>query len=141
MRIGVKGGNRVRLGTDVVFAVHSNIAGRLIVIDVNASGEVTQILPNKYTPAHASALVAAGSDLTVPGAGYGFSGFRAVEPLGKGQLIALVVPESFPTNSLVSDKERIAKGFAPVNTPTSYLMNLVQQVSAFVGRRRSDDPR
>ena len=40
----------------------------------------------------------------------------------------------------MNDKERIAKGFAPVNTPTSYLMNLVQQVSAFVGRRRSDDP-
>jgi hypothetical protein len=34
----------------------------------------------------------------------------------------------------------MAKGFAPVNTPTNYLMNLVQQVTSAVRGRSSGDP-
>jgi len=140
VRIGVKGGNRISIGNEVVFAVHSEVAGRLVVIDINASGEVLQILPNQYTAADKVARVQAGADLTVPGAGYGFTGFRAVEPVGKGQLIALVVPESFPIETLVADKQRLAKGFVAVNTPTNYLMNLVQQVVSTVSGRSAGDP-
>jgi hypothetical protein len=84
--------------------------------------------------------VSQGTDLTVPGVGYGFTAFKAVEPLGKGQLIALVVPENFPTETLVTDKQHVAKGFAPVNTPTNYLMNLVQQVASAVRGRSGGDP-
>src|SRR5262249_62244633 len=45
IRIGVKGGNRVALGKEVVFAVHSGVAGRLIVVDVNACRGIRQLLP------------------------------------------------------------------------------------------------
>lgn len=140
VQVSIKGGNRVRLGNEVVFTVQSSVAGRLILIDINASGEVVQMLPNRYTPAHAVARVASGAAVSVPGAGYGFTGFKAIEPTGKGQLIALVVPDSFPADALVSEKEHLAKGFAPVNTPTNYLMNLVQQVSSLVSRRGAGDP-
>jgi secreted trypsin-like serine protease len=137
LRIGVKGGNRVALGKEVIFAVHSGVAGRLIVVDINAGGEVVQLLPNKFT-GETAWRVTAGADVTIPGPGYGFTGFRAVEPVGKGRLIALVVPDSFPTEALVGDKQRMTRGFEAVNTPTNYLMNLVQQVASLVKGRGGD---
>ena len=123
---------------EVAFAVHSGVAGRLIVIDINAGGEVVQLLPNKFT-GETAWRVTVGGDVAIPGAGYGFTGFRAVEPLGKGQLIALVVPDSFPAEVLVGDRQRMTRGFEAVNTPTNYLMNLVQQVALLV-KGRSGDP-
>ena len=140
VRIAVQRGNRVTIGNEVVFAVHSDVGGQLIVVDINASGEVVQILPNKYTPPGTGTRVSAGTDLSIPGVGYGFTAFKAVEPLGKGQLIALVVPEIFPIETLVGDKQHVARGFAPVNTPTNYLMNLVQQVVSAVRGRSAGDP-
>jgi secreted trypsin-like serine protease len=140
VQVGIKGGNRVRLGNEVVLAVQSSVAGRLILIDINASGEVVQMLPNRFAPAAMVARVAAGAAVTVPGAGYGFTGFKAVEPIGKGQLIALVVPAGFPADALVADKEHMGKGFAPVSTPTNYLMNLLQQVTSTISRRGAGDP-
>ena len=94
VRIGVQGGNRVTLGNDVVFTVHSDLAGRLIVINLNANGDVIQILPNKFTTDAMSRVsagadtdtmtrVSIGSDITVPGPNYGFKGFKAVEPTGR----------------------------------------------------------
>jgi metacaspase-1 len=128
VHIGIKGGNRVSIGREVAFEAQSSVAGRLVIVDINAAGEVLQLLPNKYTPAHTTGRVSAGANLTIPGPGYGFTGFRAVDPVGKGRLVALVVPENFPFDALVGDAERITKGFVPVNTPVNYLMNLVQQV-------------
>jgi secreted trypsin-like serine protease len=137
LRIGVQGGNRVALGKEVAFAVHSAVAGRLIVIDINAGGEVVQLLPNKFT-GETAWRVTVGGDVAIPGAGYGFTGFRAVEPLGRGRLIALVVPDSFPAEALVGDRRRMTRGFEAVNTPTNYLMNLVQQVASLVKDRDGD---
>jgi secreted trypsin-like serine protease len=139
IRIGIRGGNRVAVGRQVVFEAQSSVPGRLIIIDINAAGEVFQLLPNKYTPAHTIGRVTAGANLIIPGPGYGFTGFRAVDPLGKGKLIALVVPENFPFSALVGDVERVAKGFVPVNTPVNYLMNLVQQVVTEAAKRNAAD--
>jgi len=140
VRIGVKGGGRVSVGKEVVFVARSDVAGRLVVVDVNAAGEVLQLLPNKYTPAHSSARVTPNVEISVPGPGYGFNAFKAVPPLGKGRLIALVVPEDFPLETLVANREHISKGFVPVNTPTNYLMNLIQQVAMALGKRTGADP-
>jgi Domain of unknown function (DUF4384) len=139
VRIGIKGGNRVSVGREVVFEAQSSVPGRLIIIDINAAGEVLQLLPNKYTPAHTTGRVAAGANLSIPGPGYGFTGFLTVDPLGKGRLVALIVPESFPFDALVADAERITKGFEPVNMPVSYLMNLVQQVVTETAKRIAED--
>jgi hypothetical protein len=134
----VQGGTRLPLGKEVAFTVRSEVAGRLILIDINSLGEVVQILPNKYTPAHTLARVASGTEVTVPGQGYGFTAFKAVEPIGKSQLIALVVPDNFPAESLVAEKSQLARGLTPVNAPINYLMNLVQQVVAALGARSGD---
>jgi secreted trypsin-like serine protease len=139
VQIGVKGGNRVAVGREVIFVARSDVAGRLVVVDVNAAGEVLQILPNKYTVGHSAARVTPDVEISVPGPGYGFSAFKAVPPLGKGRLIALVVPEDFQLEALVANKEHVAKGFVPIITPTNYLMNLIQQVAMTLAKRSGAD--
>ena len=139
VQITVKKGNRVKLGAEVVFAVRSDVGGRLIVVDINASGEVAQLFPNKFTVGEQVARISPGADLTIPGANYGFTAFRAIEPTGKGQIIAMVVPNSFPAEALINSNEQRTRGFAPVSTPTNYLMNLVQQVVSAVGGRSGSE--
>ena len=139
IQIGLKKGNRVKLGAEVVFAVRSDVGGRLIIVDVNASGEVVQLYPNKFTAGEQVARVSPGADLSIPGSNYGFTAFKAVEPTGKGQLIAIVVPDTFPAEALVDTSEQRTRGFAPVSAPTNYLMNLVQQVVSAVGGRGGTD--
>jgi len=137
VRIGVKGGNRIKLGQEVVFTVQSDVAGRLIVVDIGAGGEVFQLLPNAFTAAHQAARVSPGTELTIPGPDYGFV-FKATEPKGEGQLIALVVPETFPEQAITGEQLR-ARAFVPIHTPTSYLMNLVQYVKSAMGDRSAGD--
>jgi secreted trypsin-like serine protease len=137
VRIAIKGGNRLKVGQEVVFLVGSDVGGRLIVVDIGAGGEVVQLLPNKFTPAHQAARVSPGADLTIPGPDYGFSGFKAEAPTGKGQLIALVVPESLPEPAFAGETLR-TRTFTPVNTPTGYLMNLVHYVKSAVADRSAD---
>jgi Domain of unknown function (DUF4384) len=109
------------------------------VVDISAAGEVVQVYPNKFTVAEHLARVSQGTTLTIPGPGYGFTGFRVTEPTGKGQLIAMVVPDSFPADTLINSPEQRARGFVAVNTPTNYIMNLVQQVKAAIGARSATD--
>jgi secreted trypsin-like serine protease len=138
VRVNIRGGNRVALGRDVVLVTESDVTGRLILIDINAAGEVLQILPNTFTPAHALARVAPGGEIIVPGPDYGFTSFKAVPPLGMGKLVALVVPEDFPVEALEGAAPR-QKGLVPNNMPTNYLMNVVQQVVRALGNRAGGD--
>jgi len=138
VRVNIKGGNRVGVGRDVVLVAEADVSGRLILIDINAAGEVLQILPNNYTPADQSARIAPGGEIVVPGPGYGFTSFKAVPPLGRGKLVALVVPDDFPLDSLTPDAPR-QKGLVPSNLPTNYLMNVVQQVVRALGKRTIAD--
>src|SRR5262249_22043177 len=51
LKIGIRGGNRVRLGQQVIFEASSEIAGRLLILDINANREMTLIYPNRFVPA------------------------------------------------------------------------------------------
>lgn len=134
--IGVRGGNRVRLGENVVFEATSDIAGRLIIIDVNAERELMLIYPNKFVAEGDMGRIRAGARVAVPGADYpGFTSFQAVEPVGKGRLITLVAPEDFDIQRVAADRETVAKGFAPRSDPPSYLMRLIRQIEIATGLR------
>jgi len=139
-RIGIviRGGNRVKLGGKVVFEARSDIAGRLAIIDINASREVTLIYPNQFVADDDLGRITAGSMIQVPGPGYpGFTHFEAVEPVGKGHLIALVVPEDFPLDRAIVDRKALTKGFAARNDPPSYMMRLIRQIEVALGSARS----
>ena len=128
----MQGGNRVKIGDQIVFEVTSQSAGRLLLIDVNAAGEVAQIFPNSFLSGDLIARIAKDKTIPVPGPGYGFSGFKAVEPAGRGTLIALVQPETVSAERLAMVREQITKGFEPVNAPGSYLDQLVSHVASAV---------
>ncbi len=127
LRLSIRGGTQVKLGSRYLFEVTSRIGGRLILFDVNAKSEVTQILPNKFVPA--ATAINASQSVTIPGAGYGFDWFGAVEPVGKGKLVAVIVPSAFPMEATVGEKTRIFRGFEPQRAPENYLVNIIRQIT------------
>lgn len=129
MQLSIRGGTRVKLGSQYLFEAASRIDGRVILFDVNAKAEVTQILPNKYVATASTSAIQAGQTITIPGAGYGFDWFGAVEPVGKGRLIGVIVPDTFPMETTVGEKTRMFKGFEPQRAPENYLVNIVQQIT------------
>jgi secreted trypsin-like serine protease len=132
--VAVNPGGPIKIDGQFTFAARSDIAGRLVIIDVNADGIATQIFPNQYVAREDLSLVQAGKTVTVPGPGYGFDYFRASPPLGKGRLITLVLPSDFSVQSFVTAPVR-SKGFVPERSATGYFMNLLQQVRGLIATR------
>ncbi len=126
--VKLRGGNAVKLGSQIVFEVTSTVPGKLILIDINAAGEVVQIFPNSFVASDQATRVQKDTTLPIPGPGYGFSGFKAVEPVGRGTLIALVQPDTV-TGSLPFIAEQTSKGFQPIAAPNAYLEQLISHVT------------
>jgi len=83
-------GRTVHLGDSVTFQVRSSIDGHLVVLDMNAAGEVVQLFPNRFSEATGgAATIRTGVPVTIPDASYGFS-FEAQPPTGRGSLVAIV---------------------------------------------------
>jgi secreted trypsin-like serine protease len=134
VRIGVQGGGKVRLGDAVVFEAESDVAGRLLILDINADREVILLYPNKFV--ETPGLLNTGEKVSVPGRRYsGFSGFRAEEPLGKGRLLAFVVPESFDVKQFEPAPDKQNKGFLPIQNPPNYLMRFIRQIETEPGSK------
>lgn len=138
VRVGVRGSKTLRLGDRVAFAAKSDIAGRLVILDINAAREVTLLYPNQFVAAEDLGRIAAGASVAVPGPAYpGFTDFEVVEPVGKGLLLALVVPDDFEIGRFVADKTSIHKGFAPRKDTPSYLMRIIRQIETTLTRSTS----
>jgi Domain of unknown function (DUF4384)/Trypsin len=128
------GRDHVKLGEEIWFDAVSVVTGKLIIIDLNSNGEIAQVFPNKFVE-DVKRVISPDRPVRIPDRGYGFTGFRVTEPAGRGTLIALVVPESFPYTSLVASKEIISKGFgqlasiavAEADLP-EYLVSLLHQL-------------
>ena len=136
LKLGIRGGNRVRLGQQVIFEASSDIAGRLIILDINASREVTLIYPNRFVAAADPGRIRAAQQVAVPGPDYpGFTAFQAVEPIGKGELLAVVAPEDFDVERFAANKAVVSKGFQPVNDPPSFLMRIIRQIEVALAAR------
>jgi secreted trypsin-like serine protease len=134
IRIGVRGGNKVRLRDQVVFEVESAIAGRLVLLDVDASRQVSLIYPNQYVAQNDIGRIRAGATVAIPGPDYpGFTAFEARAPVGTGTLIALVAPEAFDIERFAASLPRRTKGFVPVNDPPNYMMQLIRQIEVYLG--------
>ena len=129
VRVGIQGGNRVRLGDRVVFEAKSDLPGRMVILDINAAREVTLLYPNKFVKTVDIGHIEAGSRIAVPGPNYGgFTSFKAVKPTGKGNLLALLVPDTFDIERVVAAGAVYSRGFEAINEPESYLLQVVRQV-------------
>jgi len=88
----------VKIGARIFFKVSTKKSGYLILVDVDASGKVTQIYPNLHsmTIPHGAAentnLLKSGGDVSIPDPNNAFAHFEYVAepPLGKGMIIALL---------------------------------------------------
>jgi trypsin len=122
--VQIRGGATVNAGTNAVFDVASKTKGDLLLIDINARGEVVQLFPNVNTKQRKIS-----GKLSVPDN----NTYRlpAGEPYGKGRIVALVTPSGF---AQMSGGGATAKGFSVEQALTkqenglSYFQNLLQQI-------------
>ncbi len=99
--IDILPGDDFAIGSKVVFRVTTQKPGYLILIDVDASGKVTQRYPNLYSmalPAGASEnanLMQPGKTVSIPNPANPFAHFEYVAeaPAGPGLILALVSPK------------------------------------------------
>ena len=111
---------RVTLGETYEFVVESDRGGDLVLLDINAAGELTQIFPNDRSIAGGvSNRIPAGGAITLPGEDAGFR-FRAAPPRGPGLVIAVVSDGSAQLETLVSRY----KDLSVVARPEAYLVEI-----------------
>ncbi len=115
---------RVQLGEATKIRVTSPKNGYLVILDQNANGELLQIFPNRYSDkAGKTNRIAAHRPITIPDPYYGFE-FRAREPVGQGQLIAIVSEDPVFLDDLLAKH----KDLATVPRPNAYLGVLSQRL-------------
>jgi len=121
---------RVRLGQEMAFRVTAAASGYLVVFDVNAAGQVTQLFPNRYSAASGKGnRIAAGEPVRIPDAYYGFR-FTAGEPTGPGLLFAILTQDPIPLDDLLMAN----KDLEPVANPSAYLAILAGRLRLPVGK-------
>jgi secreted trypsin-like serine protease len=99
VNVEIAEGNHVRIGSPIHIRSRSNIAGQLVVLNVDIQTCRTyQVFPNEYSGRTES--VAAGSTVSVPGDADTFT-VRAGAPAGLNRLYAVVVPPGTPIGDLV----------------------------------------
>ncbi len=131
LQVSVREGAPVKVGDLVSFQISSSRSGKLIMFDVNADGQVTQILPNRFTPSSKRPAIEAGKSVTIPDSGYGFRGFRVAKPTGASKLVVLVVPQAFPDELLVATEAQLqSRTLVPEQGEPNYFLNLLDQISA-----------
>lgn len=136
--------NRVKVGSCIAVQVTSGVTGHLVVFSRNAEGMVQQIFPNKHggrqlgeTPTR----VRTGQSITVPGTLDGFD-FRISAPLGRAEVIAIVVPEGVDLSQTTKQFEdmRSIQNFrdvlADIAVRTTRQVNVVPRAPRAVGTRQ-----
>ena len=124
LAISVEPANALSIGDRARFAVSSKQAGYLVLLDVNASGEMTQLFPNQFSEKSGkSNAISAGRPISIPDPYYGFE-FIASEPAGDGLLIAVVTADQVGLDDLVGQHMDLA----PINRPEDYLATLAQRL-------------
>ena len=152
LRVALSGPSIVPVGSNVIFTITSEVKGFLLLLDVDADGNVSQIFPNAFV--NVRVPIQSNISLTVPDPSWGFTSFRATPPTGKGQIWALVMPEEFPYESLVGSARILDKGPRPKivgGTSTdvqvipiteqdraAYMINLVHQINSIASNRGND---
>lgn len=101
-------GRTLKLGQEFRISVTAKKKGKLILLDVNSKGEVTQLIPNQIMDQHGQdRSIVPGRKITIPDDYYGFA-FAAGKPLGEGKLLAIVTEDDVPLGQLLDANRAIA---------------------------------
>jgi hypothetical protein len=110
LQVQISPKDRIKLNDAMQIQVKSEQAGYLLLFDVNNDGELTRLFPNKYSRRYSTqGYLKAGQQITLPEPFYGFE-FVAVEPLGKGVLIAFLIEE----NQISTIQSLLPTAFEPI---------------------------
>ena len=124
--VRIEPGTRLAIGSPLDVVVESDRNGHLVLLDINAAGEMTQIFPNELSlGSGVSGTVRAGESLRLPGERAGFR-FKATPPAGAGILLAIVSEESPQIRDLVSRH----KDLAVIARPSAYLVEIDEALRA-----------
>ena len=127
--VRVREGRQLRLGDTVTIECRSNRSGYLILLDINAAGEMLQIFPNRYSTPTADNFIPAGSTVVIPGPGWGFT-IEAQPPVGKNKLIAILTEDRVEMNDVVARHQNLQT----ITQPTAYLADVTERLqSVWVG--------
>lgn len=114
----------VNAGESIQFRVTSERPGHLILLDINADGEVVQLVPNEIMDKHKrTSEVGPKVPITIPDAYYGFK-FTASEPYGEGILVAIVTEDKLKIDELLDANRAISV----VAKPNAYLTQLASSL-------------
>lgn len=123
--VKVREGRQLRLGSPVTIECRSNRSGYLVLLDINAKGELLQIFPNRYSTPTANNFIAANSTVVIPGPDWGFN-FEAQLPLGKNKLIAIFTEDQVKMNDLLG----MHKDLEVITEPMAYLADMTKRLQS-----------
>ena len=96
VRLEILPSRKVRLDEEVIYRVHSGRSGHLLIVHVNAAGELTQLfpyeLPKWVNQPKPDPRIKAGGAVEIGRPGNGIR-IRAAEPTGPGSLFAIVTED------------------------------------------------
>lgn len=126
VRIELEPGGVLRLGQEFRISVTAKKPGQLILLDINSKGDVTQLIPNEFMDRHGqSRELKPGHKITIPDDYYGFA-FAAGDPVGKGQLLAIVTEDKVDVDQLLAANRAIAV----VPNPDKFMTELASELLA-----------
>jgi secreted trypsin-like serine protease len=115
-------GPQLQLGKTITIELVSPIAGHVILFDIGPTGDVTQLLPSEND----SIEVRVGERQTLTRK----TPIRAVEPKGRGKLVAMIAPPGVNLKPFVAAPQRLSRGLVAEPRPMDFLANLVAEVRA-----------
>jgi secreted trypsin-like serine protease len=138
LQIFVPRDGKWHLGEVYSLGIMSNVEGRLILIDVGSTGKIKQLFPNRFSGTQNT--LRGGDFVKMPDPEvHGFDAFQVTGVPGKGAIIGIVVPSTFPYGDLVGHSDLIlgkdkSDKFATINNEDagSYLIKLVDQIERSV---------
>ena len=120
VRLRMNPGGKVQLGEEIQVTVESERGGRLVLLDIDAAGRLTQIFPNEISiRSGVPEQIRAGDSVILPGDKKEFL-FKMAPPVGAGMLIAIVSESDVRLQEMLSRH----KDLSVVPRPQAYLVEL-----------------
>ena len=124
VRLRIEQGTRLEIGAELDIVVTSPRDGHLVLLDIDAAGDMVQIFPNEFSQSKGVPVnMRAGEPKHVPENGHDKSfRLRVSPPAGLGTLIAVVSDKSSQIDELTSRY----KDLSVVERPRAYLVELAE---------------
>jgi len=103
------GVSTVKVGDFFTFRLLSNTGGRIVLVDINSKGAITQIFPNSFSGLGAEGRIQAGKPLMFPEPEYGWR-VQGQDPVGPSRLVALLLPENANLEAFAASAQTKSKG-------------------------------